>query len=91
MDSAKTIQLTVLGGGGEVGANCFQLTINGQHILLDCGTHPKKDGLSALPVFSLLRRAPEALLVTHAQHEAFAVAKDSQVSGKVVVSLWLDE
>ncbi len=69
MDSAKTIQLTVLGGGGEVGANCFQLTINGQHILLDSGTHPKKDGLGALPVFSLLRRAPEVLLVTHAHQD----------------------
>lgn len=69
MDSTKTIQLTVLGGGAEVGANCFQLTINGQHILLDSGTHPKKDGLGALPDFSLLRRAPETLLVTHGHQD----------------------
>lgn len=69
MDLPKSIQLTVLGGGGEVGANCFQLTIDNQHILLDSGTHPKKDGLSALPEFSLIQRAPEALLVTHGHQD----------------------
>jgi len=69
MASSKSIQLTVLGGGGEVGANCFQLTINGQHVLLDSGTHPKKDGRSALPEFSLLRRAPDVLLVTHGHQD----------------------
>ena len=69
MASSKSIQLTVLGGGGEVGANCFELTIGGGRVLLDCGTHPKKDGRSALPEFSLLQRAPDALLVTHAHQD----------------------
>lgn len=69
MTTTNSIQLTVLGGGREVGASCFQLTINGQHILLDCGNHPKKDGRSALPDFSLLKRAPEALLVSHAHQD----------------------
>jgi Cft2 family RNA processing exonuclease len=69
MSSQNSIQLSVLGGGGEVGANCFQLAIAGQHILLDSGTHPKKDGRSALPEFGMLGRAPEALLVTHAHQD----------------------
>lgn len=34
-------------------------------ILLDCGMHPKKEGVEALPAFSLLRRPPEAVLVSH--------------------------
>lgn len=69
MASNTPIQLTVLGGGGEVGANCFQLTLNHQHILLDSGTHPKKDGKQALPEFSLLGRAPEALLLSHGHQD----------------------
>jgi Cft2 family RNA processing exonuclease len=60
-----SITFTVLGGGGEVGANCFQLGYNGCQILLDCGTHPKKEGLDALPAFPLLNRAPETLLISH--------------------------
>ena len=66
MPSDKSITLTVLGGGGEVGANCFHLNFEGYHVLLDSGTHPKKDGIESLPAFNLLNRAPDALLVSHA-------------------------
>jgi cleavage and polyadenylation specificity factor subunit 3 len=65
MKHPNTILFSVLGGGGEVGANCFQLSLNGHQILLDCGTHPKKEGYAALPAFSLLQRSPDALIVTH--------------------------
>ena len=63
MTSGKSIQLSVLGGGGEVGASCFQLAIDGHHILLDSGTHPKKDGLDALPEFSMLNPTPIRITV----------------------------
>jgi len=66
MANSNTISFDVLGGGGEVGASCFQLRINGHHILLDSGTHPKKEGLESLPEFSLLTRAPDAVLISHA-------------------------
>jgi len=66
MANSGTISFDVLGGGGEVGASCFQLRINGHHILLDSGTHPKKEGLESLPEFSLLSRAPDAVLISHA-------------------------
>lgn len=69
MNSGQPIQFSVLGGGGEVGANCFRLAIDGQHVLLDSGTHPKKDGRNALPEFDLLERAPDVLLVTHAHQD----------------------
>jgi len=65
MSCSKTLTVTVLGGGGEVGANCFQVCVDGQQILLDCGTHPKKDGCDSLPAFSLLSRAPDAVIVSH--------------------------
>ncbi len=65
MSNRRNIIFSVLGGGGEVGANCFQVGFNGYQLLLDCGTHPKKEGYDALPEFSLLNRAPDALLVSH--------------------------
>lgn len=66
MSSPPAISFTVLGGGGEVGATCYRVAVNGRSVLLDCGTHPKKEGREALPAFSLLRRPPDALIVSHA-------------------------
>lgn len=66
MEGDTSISFTVLGGGGEVGANCFQLCYGGHQIILDAGTHPKKEGRDALPEFSLLNRAPDVALVSHA-------------------------
>ncbi len=65
MESCKRVNLCALGGGGEVGANCFELSFGGHQILLDCGTHPKKEGECSLPAFDLLNRAPEAYIITH--------------------------
>lgn len=61
----STVQLTLLGGGGEIGANSYLLSIDDHDVLLDCGTHPKKEGRGALPDFSLIKKAPEAVLVSH--------------------------
>ena len=69
MTISNSIGFSVLGGGGEVGASCFELSVNGDHILLDSGTHPKKEGRAALPEFSMLRRAPDALIVSHAHQD----------------------
>lgn len=55
-----------LGGGPEIGANCYQFTADGHQVLLDSGVHPKKDGIETLPDFSLLRRAPDGVIVSHA-------------------------
>ncbi|HDP36087.1 MAG TPA: MBL fold metallo-hydrolase, partial [Candidatus Hydrogenedentes bacterium] len=65
MESYGSINFSVLGGGGEVGANCFQLSIDGYRVLLDCGTHPKKDGVECLPAFDLLSRPPDAYFISH--------------------------
>lgn len=66
MANGNSISFCVLGGGGEVGASCFEVACEGQSILLDAGTHPKKEGRDALPEFSLLTRSPDAVLVSHA-------------------------
>lgn len=61
-----TIHFTPLGGVGEIGANSYLVEIGGLRILLDCGLHPKKEGRSALPDFSRLTTAPDAVLISHA-------------------------
>ena len=65
MESPNAISFSVLGGGGEIGANCFQVAYDGRSILLDCGFHPKREGRAVLPELSLLRHAPDALIVSH--------------------------
>lgn len=54
---------------GEVGASAHLIEINGLSILLDSGLHPKKEGRASLPDFGQLRRAPDAVVVTHAHHD----------------------
>jgi Cft2 family RNA processing exonuclease len=68
-DSSNHIEFSVLGSGGEIGASCFQVSMNGLSILLDCGTHPKKEGRAALPELGVLGRAPDRLLISHAHQD----------------------
>ncbi len=62
----STVTFTAIGSGSEIGANSYAIAAGGQTILLDCGMHPKKEGLEALPDFSILQKAPEAVIVSHA-------------------------
>jgi cleavage and polyadenylation specificity factor subunit 3 len=61
------IRFIPLGGAGEIGANCYYLNIEGTGILLDCGMHPQKLGLDALPKFDLIEELPvDFVLISHA-------------------------
>ena len=65
MEKARQLRFTPCGGGREIGANSYLVGIDGHEILLDCGVHPKKEGWGSLPEFGLLRRAPDAVIVSH--------------------------
>lgn len=67
--SEPTPYFTSLGSVGEVGASAHLIEINGLSLLLDCGLHPKKEGRDSLPDFSVLRRAPDAVLISHGHHD----------------------
>jgi cleavage and polyadenylation specificity factor subunit 3 len=59
-----------LGGAGEVGANSYYLNFSGTGIILDCGVHPQKTGLEALPVFDLIKDEPvDYVLISHAHQD----------------------
>jgi len=62
--------LLPLGGAREIGASCFYLNIEGTGIILDCGMHPKKNGLDSLPAFDLIKDLPvDFVLISHAHQD----------------------
>jgi Cft2 family RNA processing exonuclease len=59
-----------LGGAGEIGASCFYLNLGGTGIILDCGMHPQKTGVEALPAFDLINEFPiDFVLISHAHQD----------------------
>ena len=62
------ISFTNLSGAAEIGANSYLLNVDGTHIVLDAGVHPKKEGEASKPRWDLLSDscAPEAIFVSHA-------------------------
>ncbi len=64
------IKFITLGGGGEIGANCYYLNISGTGIILDCGMHPQKTGRDSLPDFDLIKNEPvDFALISHAHQD----------------------
>ncbi|OAA30717.1 beta-lactamase [Kosmotoga arenicorallina S304] len=57
-----------LGGGREIGANCFILRINNFIIMLDCGRHPVKDGYESLPEIDVLERV-DFIIISHSHYD----------------------
>lgn len=67
------ISFLPVGGGNEIGANCFYLNFNGNGIILDCGIHPQKQGFESLPDFELLDSKPvDYALISHAHQDHIA-------------------
>ncbi|MEK0445014.1 MAG: hypothetical protein RLZZ399_335 [Verrucomicrobiota bacterium] len=54
----------------EIGANCYLLETAGRRIVLDCGGHPKLEGLDSLPMLEALKDKPvDAIVLTHAHQD----------------------
>ncbi len=60
------ISFTNLSGSLEIGSNCYLLDADGVRIVLDAGMHPKREGVAAMPEYSLVGEDPDAIFVTHA-------------------------
>lgn len=67
MSLGEKISFTAIGGGQEIGANCYHLNIDGTGIILDAGLHPQKKGNEALPNFDILKSLDsDFVLISHA-------------------------
>ena len=66
----EPITFTNLTRQTEIGANSYFLQCGETNILLDCGMHPKEEGLQAAPNLSLIRgEHVDAIFVTHAHQD----------------------
>lgn len=64
------IQFLPLGGADEIGASAFYLNIAGTGLLLDCGIHPRKNGIESLPNFEPLENLPlDFVFISHAHQD----------------------
>lgn len=67
MNAQNKTAFTIIGGGQEIGANCYHLDIDGTGIILDAGLHPQKKGNETLPNFDVLKNLnSDFVLISHA-------------------------
>ena len=54
----------------DIGASSWFVDIDGSKILLDAGTHPKREGRASLPLYSKIANEDvEAIAITHCHHD----------------------
>lgn len=54
----------------DIGASSWFVDIDGNKILLDAGTHPKREGRNSLPLYSqVANEEVEAIVITHCHHD----------------------
>jgi len=63
------VRFTPLGGANEIAANSFLLEFGSVSLLIDSGSKVEGEGWDNLPDWNLLRRAPDAIIVTHAHND----------------------
>ena len=64
------IKFLPLGGANDIGANSYYLELDGTGILLDCGIHPRRNGIEALPLFDELKDRPlDYVFISHSHQD----------------------
>ena len=64
------MHLTNLNPADEIGASAWLVEIEGHRLLLDAGTHPKREGRSSLPLYSLVdQEGLDAIAISHCHHD----------------------
>ncbi|HEY6168381.1 MAG TPA: MBL fold metallo-hydrolase, partial [Verrucomicrobiae bacterium] len=54
----------------DIGASAWFVEIDGHRILLDAGTHPKREGRESMPLYDLIKKEElDAIAVTHCHHD----------------------
>lgn len=64
------MQITNLNPDHDIGASAWLVDFDGHRILLDAGTHPKRDGLEGLPLYDRAGEGDvEAVVISHCHHD----------------------
>ncbi len=54
----------------DIGASAWFVEIDGHRLLMDAGTHPKREGRDALPLYKLIAREDvDAIAISHCHHD----------------------
>src|SRR5260221_12847180 len=54
----------------DIGACAWFVEIEGHRLLLDAGTHPKREGRESLPLYKLIASEPiDVLAISHCHHD----------------------
>ncbi len=64
------MKITNLNPGTDIGASAWLLDIEGHRLLMDAGTHPKREGRDSLPLYGAIKDAEvDAIALTHCHHD----------------------
>ena len=64
------MRIVNLNPASDIGASAWFVAIEGNRMLMDAGTHPKREGRESLPQYSLIRKEElDALAITHCHHD----------------------
>lgn len=64
------MRIVNLNPDSDIGASAWFVETEGHRLLMDAGTHPKKDGRSALPLYDLIADEElDAIAITHCHHD----------------------
>jgi Cft2 family RNA processing exonuclease len=66
MSKLSPLQITNLNPDANIGASAWLVGVDGHRLLLDAGTHPRRDGNASLPLFELVREEHvDAIAISH--------------------------
>src|SRR5574339_520974 len=64
------MRITNLNPDTDIGASAWFVEVDGHGLLLDAGTHPKREGNSSLPLYRLIQnREVDAVAISHCHHD----------------------
>ena len=64
------MRITNLNPDTDIGASGWFLEIDGHGLLMDAGTHPKREGRAGLPLYDLIKeKEVDAIALTHCHHD----------------------
>lgn len=64
------MRITNLNPDSDIGASAWMTTIDGHTLLMDTGTHPKREGLASLPLYDKVKDLEvDAIALSHCHHD----------------------
>ncbi len=64
------MRITNLNPDTAIGASAWLVELDGHRLLLDAGTHPKREGRASLPLYGLVRdQEVDAIAISHCHHD----------------------